>query len=110
VISVARNNLQARLSEAARNHEAASVPPLEAFRWALMFAVALAAIVVALFGFTYWQTASYLTARSDQMVMTQVNCALSPAISASGCRSETMKTHCPTSPRTSTACLMRWKA
>jgi signal transduction histidine kinase len=43
------------------------------FRWALMLAVALAAIVVALFGFTYWQTASYLTARSDQMIMTQVN-------------------------------------
>jgi signal transduction histidine kinase len=44
-----------------------------AFRWALMLAVALAAIVVVLFGFTYWQTASYLTARSDQMIMTQVN-------------------------------------
>ena len=43
------------------------------FRWALMLAVALAAIVVALFGFTYLQTASYLTARSDQMIMTQVN-------------------------------------
>jgi signal transduction histidine kinase len=38
-----------------------------------MLAVALATIVVALFGFTYWQTASYLTARSDQMIMTQVN-------------------------------------
>jgi signal transduction histidine kinase len=38
-----------------------------------MLAVALASIVVALFGFTYWQTASYLTARSDQMIMTQVN-------------------------------------
>jgi signal transduction histidine kinase len=43
------------------------------FRWALMLALALAAIVAALFGFTYWQTASYLTARSDQMIMTQVN-------------------------------------
>jgi signal transduction histidine kinase len=43
------------------------------FRRALMLAIALAAIVVALFGYTYWQTASYLTARSDQMIMTQVN-------------------------------------
>jgi signal transduction histidine kinase len=43
------------------------------FRWALMLAVALAAIVAALFGFIYWQTASYLTARSDQMILTQVN-------------------------------------
>jgi signal transduction histidine kinase len=43
------------------------------FRWALVLAMALASIVVALFGFTYWQTASYLTARSDQMIMTQVN-------------------------------------
>jgi signal transduction histidine kinase len=43
------------------------------FRWALTLATALASIVVILFGFTYWQTASYLTARSDQMIMTQVN-------------------------------------
>ena len=33
------------------------------FRWALMLAIALASIVVTLFGFTYWQTANYLTAR-----------------------------------------------
>jgi hypothetical protein len=43
------------------------------FRWTLIFAITLASIVVALFGFTYWKTASYLTARSDQMIMTQVN-------------------------------------
>ena len=42
-------------------------------RWALMLAAGLTTIIVALFGFIYWQTASYLTARSDQMIMTQVN-------------------------------------
>jgi signal transduction histidine kinase len=43
------------------------------FRWALMLAAALAAIVILLFGFVYWKTDSYLTARSDQMIMTQLN-------------------------------------
>jgi signal transduction histidine kinase len=43
------------------------------FRWAMALAAALAAIVIALFGFIYWETASYLTARSDQMIMTQAN-------------------------------------
>jgi signal transduction histidine kinase len=43
------------------------------FRRALMLAAALTAIIVALFGFVYWKTDSYLTARSDQMIMTQLN-------------------------------------
>jgi len=43
------------------------------FRRALMLAALLAAMIVALFGFVYWKTDSYLTARSDQMIMTQLN-------------------------------------
>jgi len=43
------------------------------FRRALMLAAALTAIIVALFGFVYWKTDSYLTARSNQMIMTQLN-------------------------------------
>jgi signal transduction histidine kinase len=43
------------------------------FRRALMLALALAAVIIALFGFVYWKTDSYLTARSDQMIMTQLN-------------------------------------
>jgi signal transduction histidine kinase len=43
------------------------------FRRALMLAAALTAIIVALFGFVYWKTDDYLTARSDQMIMTQLN-------------------------------------
>src|ERR1700730_12519003 len=43
------------------------------FRRALMLALALAAVIVALFGFVYWKTDNYLTARSDQMIMTQLN-------------------------------------
>lgn len=43
------------------------------FRRALMLAAVLTAIIVALFGFVYWKTDSYLTARSDQMIMTQLN-------------------------------------
>jgi signal transduction histidine kinase len=43
------------------------------FRRALILAAALTAIIVALFGFVYWKTDSYLTARSDQMIMTQLN-------------------------------------
>jgi hypothetical protein len=42
------------------------------FRRALMLAAALTAIIVALFGFVYWKTDDYLTARSDQMIMTQL--------------------------------------
>lgn len=50
------------------------------FRWALMLAAAFAAIVVALFGFIYWQTSDYLTMRTDRMLTLQVNVisALSP--------------------------------
>ena len=44
-----------------------------AFRRALLLAAALTAIIVALFGFVYWKTDDYLTARSDQMIMTQLN-------------------------------------
>ena len=43
------------------------------FRLALTLAAALAVTVVALFGFVYWKTDDYLTARSDQMIMTQLN-------------------------------------
>lgn len=43
------------------------------FRWALMLAAVLTVGVIALFGFVYWKTDSYLTARSDQMIMTQLN-------------------------------------
>jgi signal transduction histidine kinase len=43
------------------------------FRRTLMLAAALTAIIVALFGFVYWKTDNYLTARSDQMIMTQLN-------------------------------------
>src|SRR5260370_10349615 len=43
------------------------------FRRAVVLAGALTAITVALFGFVYWKTDSYLTARSDQMIMTQLN-------------------------------------
>jgi hypothetical protein len=46
------------------------------FRRALMLAAALTAIIVALFGFVYWKTDVYLTARSDQMIMTQL-CVIS---------------------------------
>ena len=42
------------------------------FRRALMLAAALTAIIVALFGFVYWKTDDCLTARSDQMIMTQL--------------------------------------
>ncbi len=42
------------------------------FRRAQMLAAALTAIIVALFGFVYWETDDYLTARSDQMIMTQL--------------------------------------
>ena len=43
------------------------------FRRTLMLAAALTAIILALFGFVYWKTDTYLTARSDQMIMTQLN-------------------------------------
>jgi signal transduction histidine kinase len=43
------------------------------FRWALMLAGAFAAIVIGLFGFIYWQTADYLTMRTDRMLAVQLN-------------------------------------
>lgn len=43
------------------------------FRWALMLAGAFAAIVMALFGFIYWQTTDYLTMRTDRMLAVQLN-------------------------------------
>ena len=43
------------------------------FRRTLMLAAALTSIIVALFGFVYWKSENYLTARSDQMIMTQLN-------------------------------------
>jgi signal transduction histidine kinase len=43
------------------------------FRRTLVLAAALTSIIVALFGFVYWKTENYLTARSDQMIMTQLN-------------------------------------
>ena len=43
------------------------------FRRTLLLAAALTSIIVALFGFVYWKTENYLTARSDQMIMTQLN-------------------------------------
>ena len=42
-------------------------------RWALMLAIALTAIICALFGFVYWKTDDYLTTRSDQLIITQLN-------------------------------------
>jgi signal transduction histidine kinase len=73
---MARSGIRNVPAEPARQRGIMKRPPFvrsSSFRWAVMLAAALAAIVVALFGFIYWQTASYLTARSDQMIMTQVN-------------------------------------
>jgi signal transduction histidine kinase len=43
------------------------------FRWASAVAALLAAFVIALFGFIYWKIDDYLIARSDRMVMSQVD-------------------------------------
>jgi signal transduction histidine kinase len=43
------------------------------FRRALAVAGVLAAFVIALFGFIYWQTDRYLIARSDRMIASQLN-------------------------------------
>ena len=43
------------------------------FRWALAVAGVLAMFVVALFGFIYWKTDSYLIARSDRMIASQLH-------------------------------------
>jgi signal transduction histidine kinase len=46
---------------------------LASLRSALTLAIALTAIICALFGFVYWETDTYLTTRSDQMIVTQLN-------------------------------------
>jgi signal transduction histidine kinase len=43
------------------------------FRWASAVAAVLAVFVIALFGFIYWKIDDYLIARSDRMVMSQVD-------------------------------------
>jgi signal transduction histidine kinase len=43
------------------------------FRWALAVAVVLAAFVIVLFGFIYWQADQYLIARSDKVIASQLN-------------------------------------
>lgn len=43
------------------------------FRWALAVAGVLAAFVIVLFGFIYWQTDQYLIVRSDKMIASQLN-------------------------------------
>jgi signal transduction histidine kinase len=43
------------------------------FRWASAVAAMLAAFVIALFGFIYWKIDDYLIARSDRMIMVQVD-------------------------------------
>jgi signal transduction histidine kinase len=43
------------------------------FQWALAAAGVFAVFVIALFGFIYWQTDQYLIARSDRMIVTQLN-------------------------------------
>jgi signal transduction histidine kinase len=43
------------------------------FRWTLTLASVFAAFVIVLFGFIYWQTDQYLVARSDQMIVNQLD-------------------------------------
>src|SRR5882757_58467 len=43
------------------------------FRWALAVAGVLAAFVIMLFGFIYWQVDQYLIARSDKMIGSQLD-------------------------------------
>jgi len=43
------------------------------FRWALAVAGVLAAFVIVLFGFIYWQVDQYLIARSDKMIASQLD-------------------------------------
>jgi signal transduction histidine kinase len=42
------------------------------FRWASAVAAVLAAFIVVLFGFVYWRIDTYLIARSDRMITTQI--------------------------------------
>jgi signal transduction histidine kinase len=43
------------------------------FQWALAVASVFAVFVIVLFGFIYWQTDQYLIARSDRMIVTQLD-------------------------------------
>jgi signal transduction histidine kinase len=43
------------------------------FHWAIAVAGVLAAFVIVLFGFIYWNTDDYLIARSDKMIAAQLN-------------------------------------
>ena len=43
------------------------------FHWAFMVAAVLAAFILALFGFVYWQIDIYLIARSDRVVTSQID-------------------------------------
>src|ERR1700748_2395925 len=43
------------------------------FRWASAVAAVLAVFIIALFGFIYWKIDDYLIARSDRMIMVQVD-------------------------------------
>ena len=43
------------------------------FHWAFMVAAVLAAFILALFGFVYWQIDGYLIARSDRVVTSQID-------------------------------------
>jgi signal transduction histidine kinase len=45
----------------------------KAFQWAAAVAVLLALIITMLFGFIYWKIDSYLIARSDRMIVMQVD-------------------------------------
>src|SRR5450432_3920735 len=43
------------------------------FQWALTVAGVFSVFVVVLFGFIYWQADQYLIARSDKMIVNQLN-------------------------------------
>lgn len=43
------------------------------FHWAFLVAAAFAIFVIVLFGFIYWKTDNYLTARSDGVITAQIN-------------------------------------
>jgi signal transduction histidine kinase len=43
------------------------------FHWAFLVAAVLAVFVIVLFGFIYWKTDGYLTARSDGVITAQIN-------------------------------------
>ena len=54
------------------------------FRWTLVVSGAFAACILLLFGFIYWQTAAYMTARVDNTITNEVN-ALAADARASAC-------------------------